>query len=168
MLVAAAGRWRYLRPTPVVIIAGTGPAYRDLAAQIITTRAPVILAGHRDDLADLLPAADLAVITSDGEIRQGFAQQALTAGVAVVAARQGGLPEVLGDAAVLVPPGEVDALDDAVRSLLDHDERRARYVAAGILQARRWPSTADTVRRVVATYAEITGRTRRDRRCVTT
>jgi len=41
VLISAATRWRELRPHPTVLIAGTGPAYRSLAAQIVTHRAPV-------------------------------------------------------------------------------------------------------------------------------
>ena len=35
VLIAAAARWRELRPHPTVLVAGTGPAYRSLAAQIV-------------------------------------------------------------------------------------------------------------------------------------
>jgi glycosyltransferase involved in cell wall biosynthesis len=158
VLVSAAVRWRYLRPTPNVIIEGTGPAYRDLAAQIITSRAPVIMVGHRGDLGDLLNAADLAVITSDGESRQGFAQEALASGIALVVADEGGLPGIVGDAAVLVAPGDVDALDAAVLGLLEDPDQRARQAAAGLVRAATWPSHADTVSQVAAAYVEIMGR----------
>src|SRR6185503_11200070 len=99
-------------------IAGTGPAYRQLAAQILSARAPVTLLGHRDDVGDLLAAADLAVVTSVWEARQFFAQEAMRAGTPLVATSVGGLPDLVGDAARLVPPGDVDALDVAVRELL--------------------------------------------------
>jgi glycosyltransferase involved in cell wall biosynthesis len=158
VLVSAAARWRLLRPTPNVIIEGTGPAYRDLAAQIITSRAPVILAGHRADLADLLGAADLAVITSDGGSRDGFAQEALASGVALVVADQGGLPETVGDAALLVASGDVDALDTAVRSLLEHSDRRSQLATAGLARAQTWPTESDTLTQVAAAYVEIAGR----------
>ncbi len=155
VLVSAAARWRQSRPTPNVIIEGTGPAYRDLAAQIITSRAPVILAGHRGDLADLLHAADVAVITSDGEARQGFAQEALASGLPLVVADEGGLPGIVADAALSVPPGDVGALDGAVRSLLDDPAARARLAAAGLARTAGWPTDADSVAQVAAAYLEI-------------
>jgi glycosyltransferase involved in cell wall biosynthesis len=159
VLIAAAARWRYLDPVPVVVIAGTGPAYRGLAARISQARAPVWLLGHRHDVGDLLAAADLAVVSSVWEARQLFAQEALAAGVPLVATAVGGLPGLLGDAAALVPVGDVDALDAAVRRLLDHPDARARLATAGRRRAAGWPSEADTIEQVVAVYAELTGAT---------
>jgi glycosyltransferase involved in cell wall biosynthesis len=158
VLVAAAARWRMLRPSPLVAIAGTGPSYRDLAGQILAARAPVTLLGHRDDVADLLGAADLAVVTSVWEARQLFAQEALTAGVPLVATDVGGLPDLVGDAARLVAPDDVDALDAAVRELLTDPQLRACYAEAGRARAATWPTETDTVAQVSAIYAELTGR----------
>ncbi|MEU2612388.1 glycosyltransferase family 4 protein [Micromonospora sp. NPDC007271] len=155
ILVDAAARWRVLTPPPLVLIAGSGPAYLQLAARISATRAPVILLGHRTDVADLLAGADLAVVTSDWEARQLFAQEALRAGVPLVATAVGGLPELVGDAVVLVPAGDVDAVDAAVRDLLDDDPRRAELARRGAAQAATWPTEADTVAALAALYAEL-------------
>jgi len=157
VLIAAAARWRTRTPAPVVAIAGTGPAYLRLAELASSARAPVILLGHRDDVPDLLAAADLAVVTSVWEARQLFAQEALRAGVPLVATDTGGLPGLVGDAAVLVPPGDVDALDAAVMALLDDPARRAELAARGRSRAATWPTEEQTVDRVRAVYAELTG-----------
>ncbi len=156
ILVDAAAGWRALDPTPAVIIAGSGPSYLQLAARISATRAPVTLLGHRTDVADLLNGADLAVVTSDWEARQLFAQEALRAGVPLVATAVGGLPELVGDAAVLVPPGDVTAVDQAVRELLGDPDRRAELARRGPAQAARWPTEAETVATVASLYAELT------------
>jgi glycosyltransferase involved in cell wall biosynthesis len=158
VLVSAAARWRMLDPAPAVAIAGTGPSYRDLAGRILTARAPVTLLGHRDDVADLLAAADLAVVSSVWEARQLFAQEALSAGVPLVATNVGGLPGLVGDGARLVPPGDVDALDAAVRELLGDPELRSRLAATGRARAAGWPTESDTVAQVGSVYAELTGR----------
>jgi glycosyltransferase involved in cell wall biosynthesis len=155
VLVDAAARWRNLTPPPIVVIAGSGPSYLQLAGRISATRAPVMLTGHRTDVADLLTAADLAVVTSDWEARQLFAQEALRAAVPLVATAVGGLPELVSDAAVLVPAGDVDAVDRAVREVLADDERRADYARRGSLRAQTWPTEADTVAAVSAIYAEL-------------
>ncbi|WP_319463093.1 glycosyltransferase family 4 protein [Micromonospora sp. RTP1Z1] len=155
VLVDAAARWRTRTPAPAVVIAGSGPAYLQLAARISTARAPVTLLGHRTDVADLLVGADLAVVTSAWEARQLFAQEALRAGVPLVATAVGGLPELVGDAAVLVPPGEVDAVDAAVRELLDDGARRAELARRGAARAATWPTEADTVTTLAALYAEL-------------
>ncbi|WP_432906040.1 glycosyltransferase family 4 protein [Micromonospora matsumotoense] len=155
VLVDAAARWRTRTPPPVVVIAGSGPAYLPLAARISATRAPVTLLGHRTDVADLLAGADLAVVTSDWEARQLFAQEALRAGVPLVATAVGGLPELVGDGALLVPAGDVDAVDAAVGSLLDDPDLRADLAARGVTRAAGWPTEADTVAALRALYTEL-------------
>ncbi|MFJ8834370.1 glycosyltransferase family 4 protein [Micromonospora aurantiaca] len=156
VLIDAAARWRTRTPAPLVVVAGSGPAYLPLAARISAARAPVTLLGHRTDVADLLGAADLAVVTSDWEARQLFAQEALRAGVPLVATAVGGLPDLVGDAAVLVPPGDVDAVDAAVRDLLDDPARRADLGRRGLARAATWPTEADTVAALAGLYAELT------------
>lgn len=155
VLVAAAARWRDRHPVPQVVIAGAGPSYLDLTARISATRAPVRLLGHRGDVADLLLASDLAVVSSVWEARQLFAQEAMRARVPLVAAAVGGIPELVGEAAVLVPPGDVDALDRAVRGLLADPQTRARYARLGRAQAGGWPSSAETLAQVQQVYAQL-------------
>jgi glycosyltransferase involved in cell wall biosynthesis len=156
LLVDAAARWRTRQPAPVVVIAGSGPAYMYLAQRASAARAPVTLLGHRSDVPDLLAGADLAVVTSDWEARQLFAQEALRAGVPLVATAVGGLPSLVGDAARLIPPDSVDALDVAVTELLTNDALRADYAARGPLRAVEWPGEDDTVADVLAAYVEVT------------
>jgi glycosyltransferase involved in cell wall biosynthesis len=156
ILIDAAARWRTRQPVPRVLIAGSGPSYMDLAQRASRQRAAVTLLGHRTDVPDLLLGADLAVVTSDWEARQLFAQEALRAGLPLVATAVGGLPGLVGDAALLVPPNDVDAVDVAVRSLLDDAQLRERYAARGPRQAAGWPGEADTVAEVRAVYAEVT------------
>ncbi|MGV9212757.1 glycosyltransferase family 4 protein [Micromonospora sp. RB23] len=155
VLVDAASRWRTRTPPPVVVIAGSGPAYLALAARISAARAPVTLLGHRTDVADLLAGADLAVVTSEWEARQLFAQEAMRAGVPLVTTAVGGLPELVGDAAALVPSVDVDAVDAAVRALLDDPAARAELGRRGAERAATWPIEADTVAVLTALYAEL-------------
>jgi glycosyltransferase involved in cell wall biosynthesis len=155
VLIDAAAGWRGLDPAPAVVIAGSGPAYLQLAARISAKRAPVVLLGHRNDVADLLAAATVAVVTSDWEARQLFAQEALRAGVALVSTAVGGIPDLVGDAAVLVPAGDVAAVEAAVRELLDDPDRRAELVRRGRERAAAWPDEAQTLGRVRGVYAEL-------------
>jgi glycosyltransferase involved in cell wall biosynthesis len=156
VLIDAAAGWRDLRPPPVVLIAGSGPSYMDLAARVSEARAPVSLLGHRADVPDLLAAADLAVVTSDWEARQLFAQEALRTGTPLVATAVGGVPDLVGDAAVLVPAGDVAAVERAVRALVTDPGRRSEYAERGRRRAAGWPTEAQTVTQVRAVYAELT------------
>lgn len=156
VLVDAAARWRTLDPAPVVVVAGSGPAYLQLAARISAAHAPVLLLGHRSDVPDLLAAAEVAVVTSDWEARQLFAQEVLRAGVPLVATEVGGIPDLVGDAAVLVPPGDPEVVATAVADLLADPTRRADLGRRGVERAADWPTEAQTLAQVRAIYAEVT------------
>jgi glycosyltransferase involved in cell wall biosynthesis len=156
-LIAAAARWRDLDPVPRVLVAGEGPSYLDLAAQISELRAPVTLLGHRTDVGDLLAASDFAVVTSLWEARQLFAQEALTAKVPLIATAVGGIPELVGDGAVLVEPSDPDLLDTAFRKLLNDPQARADLVARGNAQAATWPDEKTTVNNLIGIYTELIG-----------
>ena len=133
----------------VVAVAGDGPLEDELRA-----RAPgVRWLGRRDDVGDLLAAADVVVLPSVWEARSLTAQEALHAGRPLVATAVGELPELLRDGAVLVPPGDPAALGAAVRRLLDHPDEAAGLVARGRAVAASWPTAADAVAQVRAVYA---------------
>jgi alpha-1,3-rhamnosyl/mannosyltransferase len=71
--------------------------------------------------------------------------ESMTAGVPVVATAAGAVPEVLGDAASIVPVGDVEALAGALEVALHDDGTRARLVAAGRDRVARysWENCAE-------------------------
>ncbi len=72
------------------------------------------------------------------------AVEAMASGVVVVASDSGSLPQVVADAGVLVPPGDVDAWADALARLRDDDTERSRLADAGSVRASAfaWPQVA--------------------------
>ncbi|MGY5883308.1 glycosyltransferase family 4 protein [Modestobacter lacusdianchii] len=160
LLLDAVARWAddpRLRPTPLVAIAGDGPLHDELAARIAAERLPVVLLGRRTDVADLLGAADVCVLPSVWEARSLTAQEALRAGTPLVATAVGGIPELVGDAAELVPYGDAAALADAVAGVLTDPARIARLGAAGPRRAATWPDEAATAAQLVGLYRELLG-----------
>ncbi|MGY1673354.1 glycosyltransferase family 4 protein [Geodermatophilus sp. SYSU D00710] len=157
VLLDAAATWAARPDPPLVAVAGDGPLEAELAARIRDQRLPVTLLGRRDDVADLLAAADLVVLPSRWEARSLTAQEALRAGTPLVATRTGGLPGLLGDGALLVPPGDAAALAEAVDGLLADPARAAALAAAGRAQAESWPDEAATARALAAVYRELLG-----------
>jgi glycosyltransferase involved in cell wall biosynthesis len=137
----------------VVAVAGDGP----LAAQLRAAAPQVRWLGRRTDVADLYAAADVVALPSVWEARSLTAQEALRAGVPLVATAVGGLPDLLGDGAVLVPPGDPVALGTAVRRLLDDPAAAAEVAARGRAVAAGWPDEHDAVAQVAALYAELLG-----------
>jgi glycosyltransferase involved in cell wall biosynthesis len=137
----------------VVAVAGDGPLEAELRAQ-----APQVQwLGRRDDVGDLYAAADVVVLPSVWEARSLTAQEALLAGRPLVATAVGGLTALVGDGAVLVPPGDAEALGSAVRRLLDDPARAAALAARGRVVAADWPDEADAVAQAAALYVELCG-----------
>jgi glycosyltransferase involved in cell wall biosynthesis len=155
LLLDAAAAWRALDPLPLLVIAGEGPERVLLQSRIDTEDLPVRLLGRRDDTPGLLAAADLAVLPSRWEARAELAQEALHAGVPLVATAVGGVPELVGDAAVLVPYGDVPALARAVAALLADPARRELLAVAGRGQAAGWPTEDETVAQILGVYDEL-------------
>ncbi len=73
----------------------------------------------------------------------------------LVATAVGGVPELVGDAAELVPYGDADALAAAVTGLLADPGRRAELSSAGRVRAAGWPTEDDTVAQVLSVYDEL-------------
>jgi glycosyltransferase involved in cell wall biosynthesis len=155
VLIRAAARWADAPGRPVTVIAGDGPARPGLQRLIDDTGSPVQLLGERADVSDLLAAADAVVITSDWEARALVAQEAMRSGTPLVATAVGGLPELLGDAAVLVPAGSVDALVTATRRLLEDPGLRSELVRRGLDRARSWPTTEQGVDDLLHLYVDL-------------
>ncbi|WP_354642870.1 glycosyltransferase family 4 protein [Kitasatospora camelliae] len=143
---------------PLVLLAGDGPERQALKTRIAAEKLPVDMLGYRTDIPDLLAAADVVVLSSRWEARSLVVQEAMRAGVPVVSTSVGGVPELVGDAAVLVPPGDAAALGTAVRDLLRNPARRAELAEAGRQQALTWPDEAATVAQVLSTYDELVQR----------
>lgn len=155
--LTASRAWLRLDPPPLLAVAGEGPERARLQRRIDEEALPVRLLGRRDDALRLLAGADLALLSARWEGRSLPAQEALRAGVPLVATEVGGIPELVGDAAVLVPYGDADSLAHAVAALLSDPARRARLAAAGRARAAELPTEDDTVAQVLSVYDELTG-----------
>ncbi|MCB9777831.1 MAG: glycosyltransferase [Alphaproteobacteria bacterium] len=104
------------------------------------------LLGWRDDVQPLLADADIAVVPSRWEGFGLVAAEALATGIPVVASDIPALRRVVGDAGLLVPPEDVDALAAALRALRDDASLRTRLATAGPPQAARFSLEACVAR----------------------
>ena len=160
-LLQAAARWRDLTPEPLVLIAGAGPLQAELTARAAALGLDARFAGQRRDVPALLASAAVFVLPSVWEGQPLILQEALRAGVPVVATRAGGTPDLTGeDAAVLVPPGDTARLAEAVRAVLTDEVLAARLRRAAASRAAILPSEQDAVDAALAEY-EFVARHRR-------
>jgi glycosyltransferase involved in cell wall biosynthesis len=132
----------------LVIAGGKGWMFADVFSAIHETglehRVHVIGHVHDDDLPALYNLSSVFAMPSKYE---GFGLpvlEAMACGVPVVASNTSAMPEVAGQAALLVDAGDSDSLEVAMLRLLTDDALRAELAAKGELQARRfsWETSA--------------------------
>lgn len=122
-------------PRACFLLAGDG----ELRTQIATAVAEsglennFFMPGWRRDVAALLHASQVSVLSSYWEGLPQVVPQACAAGLPVVATRVDGTPEVVCDGVngFLVPPGAVEMLAEKIAYLLDHPEEARAMGAAG-------------------------------------
>jgi glycosyltransferase involved in cell wall biosynthesis len=98
-----------------------------------------------EELAELITSSEIACVPS---LFEGFslpAIEAMACGTPLVVTSGGALPEVVGDAAIVVPPGDPDALATAITRLLGDPGLREQLATAGIARAATmsWRRTAE-------------------------
>jgi len=155
LLVEVAARWPAGPHRPRFLVAGDGPLAEPLAREAERRDAPVRFLGAQTDVGALLADADVVVLPSDWEARPLAAQEALAAGVPLVATDVGGVRDLVGGAAVLVPPGDAVALAAGLRRVLDDEALRLRLREAGLARARTWPTVDEMVDRIVRQYLDL-------------
>lgn len=112
--------------------------------------------GHRDDLPRLVPDLTVATLPSRQEALGLALVEAMAANVPVVAARVGGIPELVvhRESGLLFESGDAGALADAVVELLSDPALAARLGAAGQARVRAGFSLESMARGTLAAYGD--------------
>jgi glycosyltransferase involved in cell wall biosynthesis len=151
-------RAKYKTPHRLVVAGGLGWLYQDVLREIdeLASEHEVIFLGRvpDEDLPTLYSLADVFAFPS---LYEGFGLpplEAMACGVPVVCSNTSSLPEVVGDAGVLVSPFDIDALSEAIASLLEDPARRTELAARGRERARlfTWERSA---RQLLAIYQRV-------------
>lgn len=128
---------------------GWGIDAYEAAVAAATNRDRIVRLGWVSDeaRADLLAGASAFAYPS---VYEGFGLpplEAMSVGVPVVATRAGSLPEVLGDGALLVSPGDADEFAAALTAVLGDESVRADLRAKGLQRVSRysWDTTAEAL-----------------------
>lgn len=122
-------------------VAGEGPQ-RPLLERSAEKDLPLLVLGRREDAANLMTRADVVVQTSLWEGQPLTIQEALRAGVALVATDVGGTAVTARGGAVLVKP-DAKALAQAIAELLRDGEARQRARDAAYRAAQELPTDMD-------------------------
>jgi len=143
------------RNAHLVIVGRPAPATERLAAQLSLADRVRFTHGLDDEaFSALLASAEIAVVPS---LYEGFSLPAvehMASGTPLVASRSGALPEVTGDAATLVAPGDSEELASVLRRLHDSPAERAALADRAVRRVGErfaWPAVAQAT---VAQYRE--------------
>jgi len=107
------------------------------------------------ELVQHYSAARIAVVPS---LYEGFglpAAEAMACGVPVIATTGGALPEVVGDAGILVPPRSAEAMAATIKQLLNDKQAQQRMSEAGTKRVREKFSWEQAARRTLEVYQEV-------------
>lgn len=156
-LVSAAVRLAKFGSRPMrVVLAGNGSerAALESLCRSYNLASSVTFLGERSDIYDLLNMADAFVMTSRTEGLPMALIEAMAAGLPCVATAVGGIPTVLsGDAGILVPPEDPDAVAGALMRLASDDLKRRQLAD----RALRKVQAQYGLQPVVNTYLELLG-----------
>src|SRR5579863_1911798 len=111
----------------VGLIAGAGPLEPELRLQAQERGARVSLLGRREDVPEVMSAADALALTSDQEALPYVVLEGMASGLPVIATSVGAIPEVVTtDVGITAPAGDAGAVAAAMLSLAADPARRAQ------------------------------------------
>jgi len=139
VLIEAAAKVLRRFPDARFEFVGGGPQLETLRAQCaaLHVQHAVVFAGHQENVAARLAAADIFTLPSRSEAFPNAVLEAMAAGLPIVASAVGGICELLDDdrTGLLVPAGDVDALAAGLQALMSDPGRAARLGAAARIAA---------------------------------
>jgi glycosyltransferase involved in cell wall biosynthesis len=153
-LAEAVRRAREASPRIVALLAGDGPLASALEALAGEGVRPL---GRRDDVGALLAAADVFVLPSLWEGLPYAALEAMAAGVPVLASDGPGNPDAVGEAGLLFPAGDTDAMRAALERLAADPALRESLGGAGAARARERFALPRMLEQTAAIYEEALG-----------
>jgi glycosyltransferase involved in cell wall biosynthesis len=150
-------------PWKLIIAAGRGGDEQPYLTEYLKTHGledRVHIAAGRNDIGDLQALANIFVMPSLWEGLPMALLEAMVAGNAIIASATAGIPEAIvsGREGLLVPPGDLDALVQALSTLLT-DRRRARELGTAAFERAHREFTVQVMAdRYEATYRRLLAR----------
>jgi starch synthase (maltosyl-transferring) len=148
-LIRVADRLRREGREAIIALVGSGPDEARLRRSVeeLELQDRVVFLGDREDVPSILKASTLTVLPSLAEGTPYAVLESLVAGIPVVAACVGGVPEVLFEESWLVTKGNQDELENAIRQVLSDPgsaRLRARDLGRQLLRRHDAVAVADS------------------------
>ena len=136
----------------LVIAGGKGWKYDNIMKLIESMGTDIILTGYIDE-EDKIPIYKLAQIFAFPSLYEGFGMpvlEAMAGGVPVVTSNVSSLPEVAGDAAILVDPLNEDEIFEAYKKILSDKKLQLEMIEKGLEQAKKfeWKESAKVLEQI--------------------
>ena len=151
--------WLRERREATLVLVGDGEQRSELEAlaRTLGVERDVAFLGRRTDVERIAPGFDVGVLPSHAEGSSNALLELLACGTPTLATDVGGNPETLrgGELGVLVPPGDSQALADALVRLLDDPDRRRALAARGRAHVVTHFSPAETTQRWERVFREL-------------
>jgi L-malate glycosyltransferase len=148
-------------PQAYFVVAGDGPLRQELAAlaEDLGLRERIHFLGFRSDASALMKSLDVLVVPSVTEGSPLVTLEAMAAGVPVVASAVGGIPDQIrhDKEGLLIPPGDTEAIGDALLALLRDPDRARRLGEAGRRRVASRFSHALMVQQIEGVYRGVLG-----------
>lgn len=151
------------RPDIVLALAGEGDLFESVKQQVLDLglSGSIRFLGFRNDVPDLMKAADLFILPSVMEGLGTSVIDAMFAGTPIVTTEAGGIPELVrqregeeGPCAWLVPAADPDAIRDAILEALQNREEREKRSERARERAVREYTAEAMVERTLAEFRE--------------
>lgn len=146
-------------PNAWLLLAGDGPLLEEVSR--IAARSAVadriLFPGFETDVRGLLAALDVYVTSALSEGLPLATIEAMATGLPVVSTRAGGTPEIVadGETGLLAPPGDAQALGEAMARLVREPALRVSMAEAGRRRAVECFGEAGMLNRIAAVYREV-------------
>ena len=140
------------------LIVGDGALREYLMEEAVTLGIEnhVIFAGYRKDIPELLSLMDIFVLPSIKEGLPMVLLEAMAAKKPVIATKVGAVPKVLrGGAGILIEPGEVSGLKEAIRDLIEDREELQKLAANGFTRVKDMYSSENMSKSYLALYKDL-------------
>ena len=143
-----------------LIVVDGGAPHRKVTNRVIDLlgiRDKIFFAGTatHDELVKFYSQSSAAIVPS---VYEGFgfpAGEAMACGVPVISSDGGALPEVVGDAGIVVPARDYIALADAIDTLLNDPKLQKKYSRAGIKRVEEMFTWEGAVKKMVEIYKKL-------------